>query len=444
MSFSNLLSYSFRSYVHTTHGQKTAELPLSEKGGGTISLKRLIEENVPQLKNNTWFWQSPLLGNGHLQTVYAAVGNFENVDQIYYGRRLITWEDGSTVSADYVVDPPKSTAEWDESLKYCPISDPPPYPVRTRYLTPEEILKLHTPLNEDKPLVIALHGLSGGSHESYVRAVISQLISDKYGFECMVLNSRGCARTKITTPQLFCALMTDDIRRLVKSIRKEQPKRRIYLMGFSLGAAILANYLGQEGDETEIDAAVPVACPWDLAHCFYGLEYNYLGKNVYSHQMANNLLRLIKNHRQTLADHPVFVEGQKQKIKFINDFDEVYTAPFFGFDTAFDYYRNASPVHRLTKIRTPTLILNALDDPIVDYRCVPYPEVRANPYTFLATTDLGGHLGWFNPGSGRWFPQVIADFFKAFEDRIVHDHSAIKAEIKPRKRLFDGDRLVFN
>lgn len=442
MSLWSLFSCSVRSFVDTTYGEKTVELPLRNGNGGHISLARLIGEKVPQLKEGSWFWQSPLLGNGHLQTIYGTMAANDHVDRIYYGRRLVTWDDdGSTVSVDYVVEPPNSKAEWDESLKYCPIPDPPPYPVRTRYLTPDEIGKF----DEDKPLAIVLHGMSGGSHESYVRAMVNTLSSDRYGFDCMVLNSRGCARTKITTPQLFCGISTDDVRRLVELVHKEQPKRRIYLIGFSLGAAIVANYLGQEGEDTAVTAAATLACPWDFVHCFSYLEHTYLGKNVYSARMAQNLLKLVKNHRQTLADHPVVQEGRKHPVRYMHEFDEMYTAPFFGFDTSYDYYRSASPVNRLTKIRVPTLILNSLDDPIVGYGAIPYPEVKANPYTFMATTSLGGHLGWFYPrNSGRWYPAVVADYLNAFHSNISHDKSKFKADIKPRKRLFNGERLVLD
>ncbi|KAA8913558.1 hypothetical protein TRICI_003162 [Trichomonascus ciferrii] len=263
MSLLSLLSCSVRSFVDTAHGEKTVKLPLKEGDGGHISLDRLIAEKVPQLKEGSWFWQSPLLGNGHLQTIYGTMAANDHIDRVYYGRRLVTWDDdGSTVSVDYVIDPPKSRAAWDEALKYCPIPDPPPYPVRTRYLTEDEIADLRT--KEDKPLAIVLHGMSGGSHESYVRAMVSTLSSEKYGLDCMVLNSRGCARTRITTPQLFCGISTDDVRRLVRLVHKEQPNRRIYLIGFSLGAAIAANYLGQEGEDTAVTAAALLACPWDF------------------------------------------------------------------------------------------------------------------------------------------------------------------------------------
>jgi predicted alpha/beta-fold hydrolase len=261
----------------------------------------------------------------------------------------------------------------------------------------------------------------------------------------MVLNSRGCARTKITTPQLFCGISTDDVRRLVELVHKEQPKRRIYLIGFSLGAAIVANYLGQEGEDTAVTAAATLACPWDFVHCFSYLEHTYLGKNVYSARMAQNLLKLVKNHRQTLADHPVVQEGRKHPVRYMHEFDEMYTAPLLRLR-----YQLRLLSKRLTRkpshqnsCANPNPQLSRR--PHCRLRRHPYPEVKANPYTFMATTSLGGHLGWFYPrNSGRWYPAVVADYLNAFHSNISHDKSKFKADIKPRKRLFNGERLVLD
>jgi predicted alpha/beta-fold hydrolase len=432
--------YSFRSYVHLYKPLHPVKLP-SKDEKSFINLDTLVDQNIPGLKDNSWFWISPLLGNGDLQTMYAAAGNFESVDEIYYGRRLVRWDDGATVSVDYVLDPPASSTEWAEALKYKPIENLPPFPSRTRYLTPEEILRLDDP-QETRPLVISLHGLTGGSHESYVRATISKLIGEDRHFDCAVLTSRGCNRTKITTPQLFCGAMTHDIRLLVKKVKATQPNRKLYLVGYSLGASILANYLGQEGEDIQVDGACCVANPWDLSVSGYGLHNTWMGRRVYSPAMTKNLLRLIKNHKDVLEEHPIFVKAQKKPTpKLIYEFDDIYTAPFFGFDSAHDYYRLASSIHRLTAVRTPTLILNSLDDPVVSGQGIPYSEVKNNPYTIMATTDVGGHLGWFQPGGNRWFPSVVAEFFRAL-DRNIDDFRNAEAVLDLPKRKWNVDKLV--
>ena len=89
-------------------------------------------------------------------------------------------------------------------------------------------------------MLIGLHGLTGGSHELYLRAVLAPLV-DKHGWAACVMNARGCAKSKITTHQLFNARITADVRATVKFLRKTFPNRPLFGIGFSLGANIFAN-----------------------------------------------------------------------------------------------------------------------------------------------------------------------------------------------------------
>lgn len=455
-----------RSFVHTQIANDSIKLPLVN---GTLeSLGSLVKENVPELKDGTYDYLSPGLFNGNMQTMYAGAGKFEDVNKVYYGRRIITFpdENNSIVSADYLIPPPSSKEEWTKDLEYSPLTNPPKPLARTRYLKPEEIKKFERKYTQDdKPLLVVLHGLSGGSHESYVRAVVDDISQgsfsssssssstsskkeDQHPFDCVVLNSRGCARTPITTPQLFCAIWTDDIRRFVQILHKEQPGRRLYLVGFSLGASILANYLGQQGSLATNDAlnrvegAIIVANPWDLNHSNQYLNTSFMGQKVYSPVMAKNLINLVKHHKDVLAQSPVFDYENRKKVHTIAEFDDYFTAPLFGFDSSKDYYRSASSVHRIMNIKVPTLILNALDDPIVHHDCIPYKEAAKNPYLVLSTTSLGGHIGWFQPGNKLWYPPVISKFFKTLDINVDHIKGTPNVKIDRPKRLLIGDRLV--
>ena len=60
------------------------------------------------------------------------------------------------------------------------------------------------------------------------------------------------------------------------------------------------------------------------------------------------------------------------------------------------YYASASSDQRLPLIRTPLLLLNAFDDPIVPGASLELAlaNARANEQIFTAITSHGGHLGW--------------------------------------------------
>jgi uncharacterized protein len=77
------------------------------------------------------------------------------------------------------------------------------------------------------------------------------------------------------------------------------------------------------------------------------------------------------------------------------------------------YYRDASSVDSLLAVRVPLLALNAKDDPIVSELALPYEEAKCNPYTVLCTSSMGGHLGYFEIGGGRWHAKPVSLLFFA-------------------------------
>ena len=111
-------------------------------------------------------------------------------------------------------------------------------PPRTTYYTDDEFESIGS--MDDRPMVVTLHGLSGGSHEIYLRHVLRPLV-DSGKWEGCVVNSRGCAGSKITTGVLYNARATWDIRQVVKWLRGKYPNRPLFGLGFSLGANILVN-----------------------------------------------------------------------------------------------------------------------------------------------------------------------------------------------------------
>ena len=97
---------------------------------------------------------------------------------------------------------------------------------------------------DDAPMLVVLHGLSGGSHELYLRETIAPLVNgnmDGKNWEACIVNARGCARSKVTTGVFFNARATWDYRQTVQWIRDKFPNRPLFGLGFSLGANILVN-----------------------------------------------------------------------------------------------------------------------------------------------------------------------------------------------------------
>ncbi|KAI0776567.1 AB-hydrolase YheT [Trametes elegans] len=342
---------------------------------------------------------SRLLFNGHLQTAYSAFGDFSAVDRVVYDRKLIRLVDGGTLSLDF---------------------------------TPHEDER-HLP--DDTPIVVAFHGLTGGSNEAYVRSIIAPATAPieegGLGYRAVVVNFRGCAGTPVTSEQLYHCGNTDDARQALMYIAERYPHARLIGLGFSLGANVLVRYLAQEGHESRLVAGCALGCPWDLHSVSYKLSNGAWLDRMYSRTLAHNMATLIKSNAHKLANNPKLSEALPYLLALPSptlwDFDRYYTfeeraqgAPC-TFQSPGDFYRWASSHTALADVRVPLLAVNADDDPIV--RDLPV-DVGGNPRVALVVTRGGGHLGWFasqdeSAQRTRWVKKPVLEWLRAVGEDLV-------------------------
>ena len=62
------------------------------------------------------------------------------------------------------------------------------------------------------------------------------------GLQVLVMNARGCSKSPLTTPQMFSAAWTEDIRHIALLVQEViGVGTPLYAAGFSLGAGILVS-----------------------------------------------------------------------------------------------------------------------------------------------------------------------------------------------------------
>ena len=454
-------------YYKPTVSQSSSDKATPSKTSPSIESLLAATETLNPAKNPT-FKPTPWLSTGHLQTIYSAVGNFSHVDAVEYKRRVFVTPDGGTVGLD--ISPP-TLAQSEEQLK-----------------------AQNHPAADGLPTVVCLHGLTGGSHESYVRNCFHHLTKPTseggLGYRAIVVNFRGCANVPVTSPQLYSALKIADIRSALLLITKLYPNSPLVGIGFSLGANVLGRYLGEEGDNTPLLGGVIVGTPFDLKAGADELDYGGFLSQKYSMAMGHNLQRMARKHKDTLALHPPFRallddlydappqpkaeldlykqqakhggprEGERAIIKrgslkaadqtmtrFVGGLPKPYGE--FPFDSADAYYNYGGCANNIHRVERPMLCLSAEDDPIVPSKI--WRKIRAaigrnadgslvedaapgeyNENVVLAWTKGGGHLGWFEGlRPRRWLFRPTSEFIKALFDKTSDDE---KARIRAKSR----------
>ncbi|KAK0719960.1 Alpha/Beta hydrolase protein [Lasiosphaeris hirsuta] len=376
-------------HASTTFTHAESPLPLQKKDGTTTNLLEVCKKATPPCQLN------PLLFNGHVQTMWTAVK--EHGPHIYYRRRIFDADHktyNGTFAVDFVVDPHKDV---DESLL-----------PRTAYFTDESFAGISS--EDTKPMLIILHGLSGGSHEVYLRYAIEPLVTNGGGWEACVVNARGCANSQVTSGVFFNARATWDIRQVVKWAKKTFPNRPLFGLGFSLGANILTNYVGEEGVSCLLKGAISVGNPFDLELSNKALQRSLVGKHVYQRVMGSNMKRLIGSHEESVRKHTKLDLDKIQRLTYLFEFDREVQTVTWGYPTETAYYRDASSSDAVLAIRIPFFAIAAEDDPIAVQEALPYGEIKQNPFTVLCTTSMGGHLSWFEIGGSRWHARPICNF----------------------------------
>ncbi|KZT22921.1 AB-hydrolase YheT [Neolentinus lepideus HHB14362 ss-1] len=384
-----------------------------------LTLVDLVKTEVPALHGPEPIFRSVWwLPGGNAQTIYCSLGAFNQVDPIVYERKLLRLPDGGTLALDIT----------------------PPFSVHPRTI--------------GEPVLLVTHGLTGGSHESYVRAALTALASlelpSDRRFRAVVLNSRGCNGSPVTSPKLYHAGTTDDIRDAVLWICHTFPGSSIFGLGFSLGANTLTKYVGEEGPDCPMSGIVSLANVWDFARGSPHIEYgSWMNRFIYDFVLGGALQALLRQHRRIFYEDPAsplsatLLDGfLKRKNVRLRDYDSVITPRIYGFKDSTDYYSAISSCRVVHRISIPCLAINAADDPIVTVDNIPVCQILQSSWVIQAITGGGGHMGWFeSPNrSGqnyqRWYVKPTVQYLLAL--------LKLGLAVRPKPRITeDSNRGVY-
>jgi hypothetical protein len=252
------------------------------------------------------------------------------------------------------------------------------------------------------PALLALHGLEGSSSAHYMRGLADKAF--RAGFNVVLLNQRNCGGTEKHGPGLYHSGLTADADIVLRDLAQTHRIGQAVVAGYSLGGNLALKLAGEYGSTPlpHLRGVVAVSPVMDLGACVAALERR---------QNAVYQLNFVRGLRGRLRRKAQWYPGQYAierlgKIWSVRAFDETYTAPHFGFESAADYYHKASALRVVANIRVPTLILTAEDDPFVPTAPFRDPVVTSNPCVHVTITRHGGHCGFLtspSPGNdGYW------------------------------------------
>src|SRR5260370_4408834 len=171
--------------------------------------------------------------------------------------------------------------------------------------------------------------------------------------------------------------MSCDYRTVFEELSKDDGFEQIFFVGYSMGGTLVTTRAVEFGaDVPKALRGVCAVCPaLDLAACADALERwdNYL----YQRRFVNGLMSRYAR-KQKLFPERYKLNGLPP-VRTVRQFDDVITAPQFGYRDAQDYYDHVGPKRVAAQIRVPMLMITAQDDPFVPYASFLAGKISEDP-----------------------------------------------------------------
>jgi predicted alpha/beta-fold hydrolase len=253
------------------------------------------------------------------------------------------------------------------------------------------------------PLVLVLHGLEGSIRSHYAERVLATLYGE--GFRPVFMHFRGCGKEPNRLPRGYHSGETGDLNRVLQYIGEKTGQPVAAAIGYSLGGNVLLKWLGEQGEASTLQTAVAVSVPFNLNDCALRLELG--GSRIYREYLLRQMRSSYKRKFRRIQT-PLKVDVDK--LNSFREFDDQITAPLHGFRDVDHYYSESSSRRFIKRIATPTLILQARDDPFMFAATIPR-NCELPPAVTIELSARGGHVGFIHgPGvwcAGSWLEERI-------------------------------------
>jgi len=260
--------------------------------------------------------------------------------------------------------------------------------------------------------LLLVHGLEGSSESNYMLGTAQKAFAA--GMNVARMNIRNCGGTERLSSTLYHSGLSEDLAAVAEQLAADERTGMVAIAGFSLGGNQALKLAGEWGARPPayVKAVAAVSPAMDLAA---SCDLLHRRRNrVYEWQFLRSLKRRVKLKRALPvgdADANPRAQGATApRLRSMREFDDVITAPAFGFAGAADYYARASASRLLPEIRVPTLLIYAADDPFICVLPETRERLRQNPRITVMECRNGGHCGFIGAGGRRWAEEKVVEF----------------------------------
>jgi predicted alpha/beta-fold hydrolase len=261
--------------------------------------------------------------------------------------------------------------------------------------------------------LLLVHGLEGSSQSQYMLGNADK--AWRAGWNVIRMNMRNCAGTEALSSTLYHSGLSGDVRAVAEFFAGCFHLKQMAWAGYSMGGNMVLKAAGEYGEAAPewLKAVVGVSPVVDMQPSADALHD--LRNRAYEWNFLRNMLRRYRHKAKLLPGQ--FSLANCKRVYSIRTYDEYIVAPNCDFLGADDYYDRAASARVIDRIRVPTLILHALDDPFIRILPATRDKIRGNPHIAFIETQHGGHCGFLASATkhddGYWAETTLQAFIRS-------------------------------
>ncbi len=257
-----------------------------------------------------------------------------------------------------------------------------------------------------RPLALLVHGLCGMADDTYLREAGAGLL--RRGFPVLRLNLRGNMVSRPRSSSHYHLGRAEDLASVLKALPEALVAPGVVVAGWSLGGALVLQLLARHAQEAGMPrllagAAICAPLQPELAH-----------RAIDAHPLFGPLLlRLYRREVLSVAatDLTPALRRAAREARSVQEFEATVTAPRFGFPSYEVFIELNRPADALPRLRVPTLLAMAADDPIVPIASLDGIDWDACPAVAPLVFTGGGHCGFHDWRRENAATRALCAFF---------------------------------
>ena len=274
-------------------------------------------------------------------------------------------------------------------------------------------------------VIVVVPGLNGSSQGGYVVDLMNRM--GKLGFAIAVMNGRGAGRSPIEAVEhaFHLGRSSDLLASLeaVEELLRPNPVP-IHILGYSAGGIRAMKFASVYGETLKgrVTGIMSFGASVRNTHTLGMRSSTHVYQPVITHAYAVTMLHKLLHG---VSDNVEHIESLFTARAFdtFRDFDTRVTSVLHKM-TLEEYEKSVFAYHddSWKNIAVPTLIVNAIDDPVLHIDDAFVPEMATmNSNICQLVTSKGGHIGWPTGFSARdhgyrWMSDVCWAFIQAISD----------------------------